>query len=136
MSNPLFGEEHVRQYEATGGQNGHDWMGTQALILHSTGRKSGKIRKAPLIYGRDSDAYIIVASKGGAPTHPAWYLNLVAQPETQIQVWDKVIPVTARTASAEEKARLWPTMTAEWADYDTYQDKTDRDIPVVILEPR
>jgi deazaflavin-dependent oxidoreductase (nitroreductase family) len=132
----LFGDEHVQKYETTGGKVGHDWNDTQVLILHTRGRKSGKTRKLPLIYGRDGNDYLIVASKGGAPTHPDWYLNLMANPETAIQVWGDVIPVTARTASAAEKVRLWPIMTAQWPEYDTYQQKTERDIPVVILSPR
>lgn len=132
----LFGDEHVRQYEATGGKVGHDWNGASCLILHTTGRKSGETRKFPLIYGRDGDDYVVVASKGGAPEHPGWYLNLLANPEAKIQVWDRVIPVTARTGTAEDKKRVWPTMTKQWPDYDKYQEKTDRDIPVVLLRPR
>jgi deazaflavin-dependent oxidoreductase (nitroreductase family) len=132
----LFGDEHVRQYEATQGKVGHDWNNAQVLILHTIGRKSGTTRKLPLIYGRNGDDYLIVASKGGAPTHPAWYLNLVANPEAKIQVWGDLMAVTARTASAEEKARLWSTMTAQWPDYDKYQRNTERDIPLVILTPQ
>jgi deazaflavin-dependent oxidoreductase (nitroreductase family) len=132
----LFGDEHVRKYEETGGKVGHDWNDAQVLILHTTGRKSGATRKRPLIYGRDGDDYLIVASKGGAANHPDWYLNLVANPNTTIQVWSDVIPVTAHTATPEEKARLWAKMTAQWPDYDAYQQKTDRDIPLVILTPR
>jgi len=132
----LFGDEHVRQYEATGGKVGHDWNNAPVLILHNTGRKSGVVRKNPLIYGRDGDDYLIIASKGGAPDHPGWYLNLIANPNTAIQVWGEVIPVTARTATPEEKARLWPKMTVHWPDYDKYQQRTTRDIPLVILSPR
>ena len=132
----LFGEEHVQKYEASGGKVGHDWNGTPILILHTAGRKSGKTRKNPLIYGRDGDDYLIVASKGGAPDNPDWYQNLMANPKTTIQVWADLIPVTARTASAEEKARLWPTMTGHWPEYDEYQKKTKREIPLVILSPR
>jgi deazaflavin-dependent oxidoreductase (nitroreductase family) len=132
----LFGDEHVRQYEATSGKVGHDWNDTSVLILHTTGRKSGETRKHPLIYGRDGDDYLIVASKGGAPEHPGWYKNLLAHPEAKIQVLDQVIPVTARTASSEEKRRLWPVMTTEWPAYDQYQQKTERDIPLVILQRR
>ena len=91
----LFGDEHVRKYEATGGKVGHDWNGTHCLILHTTGRKSGETRKLPLIYGRDGNDYVLVASKGGAPQNPGWYRNLVAHPDAKIQVWDKVIPVRA-----------------------------------------
>jgi deazaflavin-dependent oxidoreductase (nitroreductase family) len=132
----LFGDEHVRQYEATSGKVGHDWNDTSVLILHTTGRKSGETRKHPLIYGRDGDDYLIVASKGGAPEHPGWYKNLVAHPDATIQVWDQLIPVTARTASPEEKRRLWPIMLGKWPAYDSYQEKTERDIPLVILHAR
>jgi deazaflavin-dependent oxidoreductase (nitroreductase family) len=132
----LFGDEHVRQYEATNGQTGYEWNGTKILILRTTGRTTGELRKAPLIFGRDGDDYMIVASKGGAPDHPGWYKNLTAQPNIEIQVKGDVLPVRARTATAEEKARLWPVMVAEWPDYDKYQRSTPRDIPLVILSPR
>lgn len=132
----LFGDEHVRQYEATGGKVGHDWNGTSCLILHTIGRKSGEKRKFALTYARDGDDYVIVASKGGAPEHPGWYLNLLAHPDAAIQVWDKVIPVTARTGTSADKARVWPAMTAQWPDYDSYQKNTRREIPVVLLRPR
>ncbi|HYD49943.1 MAG TPA: nitroreductase family deazaflavin-dependent oxidoreductase [Terriglobales bacterium] len=132
----LFGDAHVREYEATGGKVGHDWNDTSVLILHTVGRKSGSTRKFPLIYGRDGDDYILVASKGGAPEHPGWYENLMAHPDVHIQVWDKILAVSARTATADEKQRLWPMMVAQWPDYDTYQAGTERDIPVVILTPR
>jgi deazaflavin-dependent oxidoreductase (nitroreductase family) len=130
----LFGQEHIDRYEATDGQEGHDWQGTQALILHTTGRKSGETRKCALIYGESDGAYLIVASKGGAPEPPAWYVNLKADPSAKIQVWGETIPVTARDATPEEKPDLWKVMTAEWPDYDEYQKKTDREIPVVVLE--
>jgi deazaflavin-dependent oxidoreductase (nitroreductase family) len=132
----LFGDEHVRKYEETGGKVGHDWNDTQVLILHTKGRKSGVERKNPLIYGRDGNDYLIVASKGGAPSHPDWYVNLMANPNTTIQVWSDLVAVTARNATPEEKKRLWPTMTAQWPDYDAYQQRTERDIPLVILSPR
>ena len=132
----LFGDEHVRKYEETGGKVGHDWNGTSCLILHTKGRKSGETRKFPLIYGRDGEDYVIVASKGGAPENPGWYKNLVANPEASIQVWGDVIPVTARTGTAPDKKRVWSTMTAMWPDYDKYQAGTKRDIPVVLLHPR
>jgi len=132
----LFGDEHVRQYEATQGATGHDWNNTQILILRTRGRKSGELRKAPLIYGRDGSRYLVVASKGGAPEHPGWYKNLLAHPDIEIQVRGDVLPVHARTASTEEKNRVWPIMVAQWPDYDKYQGSTSRDIPVVVLEPR
>jgi len=132
----LFGDEHVRKYEETGGKIGHDWNNTSVLILHSKGRKSGKTRKNPLIYGRDGDDYVLVASKGGAPQNPGWYENLRAHPDVAIQVRDKVIPVTARTGTAADKQRVWPMMVAQWPGYADYQAGTKRDIPVVLLRPR
>lgn len=132
----LFGDEHVRQYEATGGRTGHDWNGTSCLVLRTRGRKTGEVRKFPLIYGRDGEDYVIVASRGGSPENPGWYKNLLAHPDVEIQVRDRVIPVTARTGSADDKRRVWPVMTAQWPDYDAYQAKTPRDIPVVLLRPR
>ena len=132
----LFGAEHIRQYEATGGKVGHDWNGAHCLILRTTGRKSGETRKFALIYGRDGRDYVVVASKGGAPENPGWYRNLVAHPEVEIQVRDQIIPVRARTARPDEKRLVWPIMTAQWRDYDRYQAGTKRDIPVVLLSPR
>ena len=132
---PLFGQEHVDRYLATGGEEGHDWQGTQTLILTTTGRRSGRQRQHPLIYGRHGDDFLVVASKGGAPRHPAWYLNLVADPDVEIQVRDERIRAHARTASREEKPELWSLMTKEWPAYDSYQENTEREIPVVVLEP-
>jgi deazaflavin-dependent oxidoreductase (nitroreductase family) len=131
----LFGQEHTDSYVATDGREGHDWQGTQTLILTTTGRRSGQPRPQPLIYGRDGDDYLVVASKGGAPQHPAWYLNLEANPEVQVQVKGDKMRARARTATPEERERLWPIMTREWPEYDRYQEGTEREIPVVILEP-
>lgn len=131
----LFGKEHIERYEATDGQEGHDWQaGTKTLILTTTGAKSGEPRKAPLIYAEHDGDYLIVASKGGDPKPPAWYVNLQKNPDAEVQVWGEKIPVKARDATSEEKPELWKIMTAEWPDYDTYQTKTDREIPVVVLE--
>jgi deazaflavin-dependent oxidoreductase (nitroreductase family) len=131
---PLFGEEHVQRYRETGGQEGHDWNGTTALLLTTTGRRSGEERTLPLIYQPDGDGYVIVASKGGWDHHPAWYLNLDANPDVTVQVKDDSFPARARTAQGEERERLWKVMAATWPDYDEYQKKTERQIPVVILE--
>jgi deazaflavin-dependent oxidoreductase (nitroreductase family) len=130
----LFGAEHVQRYRETGGEEGHDWQGTQTLILTTTGRKSGEERSTPLIYGRSGDDYLIVASKGGADDPPAWYLNLEAKPEAEIQVRADRFKVRSRVATADEKPELWKTMVAEWPAYDEYREKTERDIPVVVLE--
>jgi deazaflavin-dependent oxidoreductase (nitroreductase family) len=132
----LFGKEHVDRYVATDGKEGHDWQGTQTLILTTTGRKSGQTRQTPLIYGEQGDNYLIVASNGGAEAHPDWYFNLDANPDVEVQVWGDRIPARARTATPEEKAQWWSIVTKEWPDYDEYQKKTDRPIPLVVIEPR
>jgi deazaflavin-dependent oxidoreductase (nitroreductase family) len=130
----LFGQEHVQRYVDTDGEEGHEWQGTKTLILTTTGRRSGAERHNALIYGRHGNDYLVVASKGGAPEPPAWYLNLEANPEVQVQVLGDRFTARARTATPEEKPELWRTMTAEWPAYDEYQKKTEREIPVVILE--
>ena len=95
----LFGQEHVDRYVATDGEDGHEWEGTQTLLLTTTGRRSGETRVHPLIYGQHGDDYLVVASKGGAPQHPAWYLNLEANPEVEVQVKGDKFKARARTAS-------------------------------------
>ncbi|MEJ7891635.1 MAG: nitroreductase family deazaflavin-dependent oxidoreductase [Solirubrobacteraceae bacterium] len=130
----LFGDEHVRVYIDTDGERGHDWKGTQCLLLTTTGRKSGQPRVAPLIYAPDDDRFIIVASKGGADEPPAWYLNMEDDSEVEVQVKSDRFKATAHDAEGEERERLWTRMNEEWPDYTEYQQKTDREIPVVILE--
>lgn len=132
----LFGDEHVRRYEETDGEEGHIWLnGVPCLVLTTTGRKTGKERKFALIYQEHEGDYVIVASKGGAENHPGWYLNLVDNPDVTVQVGADKFPAKARTASGEERAALWSTMAAVWPDYDKYQANTEREIPVVVLEP-
>ena len=130
----LFGQEHVKAYIDTDGERGHDWKGTQCLLLTTTGRKSGQPRVMPLIYAEDDGRLVVVASKGGAPEHPAWYLNLSSDSEVEVQVKGNRFPAIARDAEGDERERLWKRMTQEWPDYDAYQGKTDRQIPIVILE--
>lgn len=132
----LYGDEHVRRYRETDGQEGHDWNGTQALILTTSGRKSGDPRDSALIYGMSGDNPVIVASKGGHPAHPAWYLNLDANPDVEVQIWGDRFPARARTATGDERDELWTEMLKHWPQYDSYQEKTDREIPVVVLERR
>lgn len=132
----LFGQEHVERYLATDGDEGHDWQDTTVLILTTTGRRTGRSRSTPLIYRKHGDDYVVVASKGGADEHPAWYRNLQDHPEVEVQVKAYRFPARARTATAEEKPVLWKIMTETWPAYDDYQQKTDREIPVVVLEPR
>jgi deazaflavin-dependent oxidoreductase (nitroreductase family) len=130
----LFGQEHVRRYLQSDGAEGHDWQGTTVLILTTTGRRSGEARSTPLIYGNRSGDHVVVASKGGAEEDPAWYLNLVEQPEVTVQVRGDRFRAHARTATPEEKPDLWRMMTERWPAYDEYQHKTAREIPVVVLE--
>ena len=131
----LLGDDHVRLYRETGGEEGYLWNGAPSLLLTTTGRKTGEARTAPLIYARDGDDYLIVASVGGMPQHPAWYRNLQAEPKAQIQVKADVLDVVARTASDEEKPRLWAIVNEVWPNYEAYQARTDRVIPVVVLTP-
>jgi deazaflavin-dependent oxidoreductase (nitroreductase family) len=127
---------HIRQYVETNGHKGHIYRGLPTLLLITRGRKSGKLRRSALIYGREGPNYIIVASNAGAAHHPLWYLNLQAQPEVEIQVGADRLKVRARTVSPEEKLRLWPIMTKIFKTYLLYQRKAGgRKIPVVVLEP-
>jgi len=131
----LFGEEHVRRYRETDGETGHIWKkGSTVLILTTQGRRSGEPRSTPLIYGRSGDDYLIVASKGGSDEPPAWYRNLQEKPEVEVQVLGDRFGARARDATAEEKPKMWETMTAQWPDYDAYQRNANREIPVVVLE--
>ncbi|MBV9042417.1 MAG: nitroreductase family deazaflavin-dependent oxidoreductase [Acidimicrobiia bacterium] len=132
----LLNEEHTKKYRETDGEVGYLWNGAPILLLTSTGRRSGEKRTTPLIFGRDGDDYLIVASMGGMPRHPWWYENLRADPEAEIQMKSERIPVMARTATADEKPRLWKIMREIWPNYDEYQSRTDREIPVVVLTPR
>ncbi len=131
----LLGQEHVRRYQETDGEVGYLWNGVPILLLTTTGRKTGVLHTTPLIFARDGGDYLIIASQGGAPRHPFWYLNLVANPEAQIQVRAEHIAVTAHTASEAEKPRVWKIMADQWPNYDTYQTRTERPIPVVSLRP-
>ncbi len=134
-SENLFGEEHVRRYRETGGEVGHEWKeGSTVLLLTTTGRTSGEPRTTPLIYATDGDRYVIVASKGGAPEDPGWYLNLKKTPEVELQVKDEVFRSRARTAEGDERERLWAKANEVWPHYAEYATKTDREIPVVVLE--
>jgi deazaflavin-dependent oxidoreductase (nitroreductase family) len=133
MDLSLFGDEHVRRYEDTDGAVGYIWNGAPCLVLTTTGRRSGQPRKFALIFGTSGDDVLLVASKGGAPEHPGWYENLVANPRVEVQVLGDRYRGVARTASPEEKARLWPIMTELWPSYDDYQARTDRDIPLVVI---
>jgi deazaflavin-dependent oxidoreductase (nitroreductase family) len=134
MSN-LFGEEHVRRYQETDGEEGYVWReGSTILLLTTTGRNSGNESTTPLIFGLDGDNPVIVASKGGAAEHPGWYRNLSETREVGVQIKGEQFRARARDAQGGERDRLWRTMNEIWPHYDEYQTKTDREIPVVVLE--
>ena len=127
--------DHIREYTESGGEQGHEWRGVPTLLLTVRGRKSGVWRRTALIYGRDGDNYVIVASKGGDPKHPLWYLNLLDSPDVGVQVGPDKLTARARVAEGDERARLWDRMAQIWPDYNAYQTRTDREIPIVVLEP-
>jgi deazaflavin-dependent oxidoreductase (nitroreductase family) len=138
---PAWIQDHISRYVATDGADGYMWdarLGggkgfVPTLLLTTTGRKSGRALTLPLIFGQFGEDYVIVASKGGAPAHPAWYLNLQAQPEVGLQIKGDKFQALARTAQGEERAKLWPKMVEIYGPYADYQTKTAREIPVVVL---
>jgi deazaflavin-dependent oxidoreductase (nitroreductase family) len=131
----LHGPEHVRAYRESDGEYGHDWRnGSSTLLLTTTGRRSGEPRTNALIYGTSNGDYLVVASKGGSDAPPAWYVNLKQQPEVEVQVLGDRFRARARDATAEEKPALWRKMVSHWPPYDDYQRRTQRAIPVVVLE--
>ena len=127
---------HTHAYRASRGLIGHHVpiLGIDMLLLDHVGAKSGKRRTTPLLYVRDGDNLAIIASKGGNPRHPAWFHNLRANPETTVQVGSDRWNVRARQATPDEKGRLWPVVVGVYAPYEEYQQKTTRDIPVIVLE--
>jgi len=128
---------HAAVYRRTNGRIGHRHPGLPPmLLLDHVGARSGTRRTSPLVYVRDDADYVIVASKGGYPRHPAWFHNLRAHPDTTIQVGARRLPVRARLATPQERARLWPRAVATWAGFDGYQQRAGREIPLVVLEPR
>ena len=133
----LLGPAHVWLYRVSGGRIWGRFPKSKApvLLLTTTGRRSGEPRTVPLIHLADGDRLVIVASQGGMPTHPAWYHNLVAHPRVTVQTRKRVREMDARVADEAEREALWPRLVAMYADYDDYQARTDRRIPVVILDP-
>jgi F420H(2)-dependent quinone reductase len=127
--------EQVRQYEGSGGSEGNTLRGVPVIILWTRGRRSGTVRKTPLMKVRDGDRYAVVASMGGAPEHPQWCANITADPHVSVQDGPEVRDFVAREVTGEEKADWWAKATAVWPDYDAYQEKTDREIPLLVLEP-
>jgi F420H(2)-dependent quinone reductase len=130
-----FVRSHIALYRLSGGRVGKTLRGAPCLLLDHVGRKTGKRHTSPLMYIEDGDDLVVVASKGGAPKDPLWWVNLKANPDTTVQVKSDKRRVRARQANPEEKARLWPRVNEVWPEYDKYQERTDREIPVVILSP-
>ncbi len=127
--------EQVRLYEATGGAEGGEMEGKPCVILTTKGRRTGKVRKTPLMRVEHGGSYAVVASMGGAPSHPVWYLNLKANPEVRLQDGSSVFDLRAREVEGDEKAEWWARAVEVWPPYDEYQTKTDRVIPLIVLEP-
>jgi deazaflavin-dependent oxidoreductase (nitroreductase family) len=130
----LIGDEHVRRYQETNGEEGYLWNGVPTLLFTTIGRKTGTPRTNPIIFTPVGDKYVIIASMGGAPKHPSWYLNLMAHPEIDVQVKGDKFRARARTAESPEREELWAEATKDWPNFDVYQSRTDRVIPVVVLE--
>jgi deazaflavin-dependent oxidoreductase (nitroreductase family) len=131
----LFIAANVGVYRLTGGRLGGKFGGAPVLLLDHVGRKSGRRRTSPLIYTRDGEDLLIVASRGGSDATPAWWLNLRAKPATTVQVGSRHHDVVAHQASPEEKQRLWPLVVDQYGDYAVYQQRTKREIPVIVLSP-
>ena len=129
-----FQQEHVRRYRATDGADGYDWNGAPCLLLTTVGARTGHRRTTPLLFGRDEDRVVIVASRKGAADHPQWYLNLVADPSVEVQILADRFAAVASTVGGPERERLWRIMVDIWPDYDAYRAKTERTIPVVALD--
>jgi deazaflavin-dependent oxidoreductase (nitroreductase family) len=132
----LVGDEHVRVYRETEGETGYLWNGATTLLLTTRGRKSGEDRTIPIIFKQVGDRYAIIASKGGSPTHPAWYLNILADPHVTLQIKGEKFEGVARTAEGAEREELWAESLKQWPNYDVYQSRTERKIPVVVVERR
>ena len=132
----LFSSLHAFWYRLFRGRLVGKMGKAPILLLTTTGRKTGKERELPLLYQQEGDVIYIVASNGGRPHHPAWYLNLRDNPEVKVRIGTDERTMVARTANDDERARIWPKMTAVYKSYDSYVKKTDRHIPVVILDPQ
>ncbi|MDA7784680.1 nitroreductase family deazaflavin-dependent oxidoreductase [Pseudomonadales bacterium] len=131
---PDWAAEHMKNYLATDGEDGHIWRGVPTLLLTTTGRKSGEPRMLPLIYGKHGDDVVIIASKGGHADHPSWYINLHANPAVKVQVAADKFSATAITITDERRQAMWNALAEIWPPYIEYQEKTDRQIPVVLLQ--
>jgi len=130
----LVGDEHLRRYLETDGEVGYIWNGAPILVLTTKGRKSGEDRTIPIIYRQVGDKIVLVGSKGGSPTHPVWYLNILENPNVKVQIKGEKFDAVARTTVSPEREELWAESLKGWPNYDVYQTRTTRQIPVVVLD--
>jgi deazaflavin-dependent oxidoreductase (nitroreductase family) len=130
----LLGAEHVRVYQETDGEQGYLWNGAPILLLTTKGRLSGEPRTIAIIFSRWGDSYVIMGSKGGSPTHPKWYLNILDDPQVKVQVKGDVFAARARTAQSPEREKIWAEALKTWPRYEEYQSRTERQIPVVVID--
>ncbi|MET9882315.1 nitroreductase/quinone reductase family protein [Streptomyces sp. NPDC006430] len=131
---PPLARDHVRDYVATGGLDGHLWHGVRTLLLTTLDRTTGRTARTPLIHIEDGNRLVVVAADWGAPCHPRWYRNLTGHPEVRVQVGPKVFAATARTARRHEREAYWPALTGLWPAFEDYQEHAGRELPLVILE--
>jgi deazaflavin-dependent oxidoreductase (nitroreductase family) len=130
----LLGEKHVQVYRETNGERGYLWNGVPILLLTTKGRKSGEPRTIPIIYTAYRDSFVIIASKGGSPVHPKWYLNILDHPNVSVQIKAETFKAVARTAASPEREAIWAEAVKSWPNFDLYQSRTTRQIPVVVIE--
>ena len=130
----LLGEEHVRVYRESDGEKGYIWNGVPILLFTTKGRKTGQPRTIPIIYTQVGDKQVIIASKGGSPTHPKWYLNILDDPNVDVQIKADKFKAKARSAESPEREQLWDEAVKTWPNYNIYQSRTERRIPVVVIE--
>jgi deazaflavin-dependent oxidoreductase (nitroreductase family) len=130
----LLGEAHVRAYRETNGETGYIWNGAPILLLTTKGRSSGEARTIAIIFTKYRNSYVIMGSRGGSPTHPKWYLNILADPHVELQVKGDKFAAIARTAESPEREEIWQEALKTWPRYDEYQSRTARQIPVVVIE--
>lgn len=136
MAEASWNDKIIMEFRANEGRIGGQFAGAPLLLLHSTGARSGLERVSPMMYRAVDDAYAVFASKGGAPTNPAWFHNLLTTPEASVEVGTETFLVRARVAGSEERRRIWEAQKADYPGFESYEQKTSREIPVVILEHR
>ena len=131
-----FVSDHVERYLASNGAEGASFNGVDCVVLTTTGKKTGALRRSPVVRVKDGDRFLVIGSRGGAPEHPQWYFNLLANPDVTVQDRDQLFEMRARLATGAEREALWHIAVAAYAPYAEYQTRTTREIPVIVCEPR